>query len=218
MPPCCWWSRDDTQGVSGRHLPLRCRPGPGSGRRGDPLLRGRPSRRRGRQDRGRRARRGAAACAWRCRRARGPAGQADSPRLHRLSCPLCTTGHHRGIRRAAARLAESLCLPGGGAFRRPGSCEGGCRSVSRRVVAQRHHDRAGVRDGASAIGRRDLRSRTAAQHAPDCRQGADGPALPRGVTRYAGERLCRQQGADRALAREGPARLCHHAALCPDVE
>ncbi len=58
----------------------------------------------------------------------------------------------------------------------------------------------------------------APQHPHDRRQGDDGPPRPGGPDRYGRERLCRQQGADRALARQGQAALCDHPALRRDLD
>ena len=85
--------------------------------------------------------------------------------------------------------------------------------LPRRAAAQRHHDRRGLLHGPAGIGRGVLRREPAAQHAHDRRQGDDGPGCARGPPGHAGDRLPRQQGAARPLARPGPAALRDHAAL-----
>ena len=74
------------------------------------------------------------------------------------------------------------------------------RGLLRRAAAQRHHNRAGVLRGLSAIGRRPVRRGRKARHAHHRRQGADGPQRARGAARHRADRLRRLQGADRALA------------------
>ena len=155
---------------------------------------------------------------WRAQAGAGVATVDHRPHLHpaglhRRACAFPADAGHRLLRRRAARLAEHLHLSGRDQVLQPAARPPHRAAVPRRDGAARHDDGRRLLLGAQGIGRGLLRRSRRAQHAGHRRQGDDGPQRAGGRARHAAIRLRRFQGADRRMARQGPAALCGHAAL-----
>ena len=139
-----------------------------------PYLHRRPVPRRPREDDGPRARRhrrhggrahhafragepDAARAAGRHRDPRLRQGRADLGGLHRHPRPLPADADDRGLRRAAARLAEPVHLPGRAEIRRQGLCPQRRPHLPAREPAQRRHHELRLLHRPSAFGRRAVR-------------------------------------------------------------
>ena len=108
-------------------------------------------------------------------------GRADLGGLHRHPRPLPADADDRGLRRAAARLAEPVHLPGRAEIRRQGLCPQRRAHLPAREPAQRHHHELRLLHRPSAFGRRAVRGGRDARPAARRRQGADGSQRPRGA-------------------------------------
>ena len=147
------------------------------------------------------------------RRRGAPARPHHRAGLHRHAHPLPADGRDRLARGGPAALAGGLHLPARVALFRRGACAGTGHLLPRRVAAARRHHAAGFRHLASVFGERAHGRGAAARPAADRGQGAAGQAFARRRARRDRAIAGRQRDADPAMARQGPAGLCHHAAL-----
>ena len=93
----------------------------------------------------------------------------------------------------------------------PGSSSTSCSATAR-------PRRWSIAPSAPEFGRGVLRRKPPPQRADDRRQGDDGPRRAGRAARHCPAGLRRDQGADRRLARAGPATLRDHTALRPDLD
>ena len=204
LPPGTGRARRRNDGDAGParpHPELYGRPGRGR-RGGEPYLsRGRHRAGRGRPDRSPRRCRPDAEKAARRHAGRRPCRPSDPAGDDRSAHPPAADPGDREPWHAAARLAAEIHLRRGAEVRRPRPCRAHRELLPGRAAAQRHHDRGGVRLGACRIGGRAVRRSETARHAHHRRQGDDGPRRAGRTARYRRERLSREQGADRTLAR-----------------
>ncbi len=146
-------------------------------------------------------------------------GPLDHAGLHRHACAQPAARRDRQPRRAVARLAQRLHLPGRAPPCRPAGRGRGRGAVPRRIAGAWHDGGGGVPDRAQDLGRRAVRRCAAAPDARHRRQGVDGSARARWPAR-------RRPGADRArlrrpdctLARQGSIGLRRDAALRADLD
>ena len=143
-------------------------------------------------------------------------GLADLRGLHRQPRPLSANADDRGLRRAAAGLAQQIHLSDRAEILRQGICPLRREGLSARESAQRHHLRLRLLHRLSAIGRCAVRGSREARHAPRGRQGDDGPQRAGKAARHAQDRLRRFQGADQEMAQSRTADVRDHAAVRAD--